>query len=144
MVAVDYWALGDTAELDRIETELGKVSEAVAATADAVAELEENGGIMFPYDPVIEQNIRVFADIGFKAAAKKYGDHWELPPGDTERLSVATAQVINHYMPDLANLGPVGNLGLIAVSIIAPRVILTKMQARSEQQAANDEGVTGE
>ena len=142
MVAVENWELGDVAELNRIESELGTVSADVAATADAVAEIEQNGGIIFPYDPVIEQNLRVFSDIGFKVAAQKWGEHWSLPAEDCERLSVATAQVIHHYMPTGENLGVVGNLGLVAASIIGPRVVLTKMQnmKASQQQAANDEG----
>ena len=138
MVAVDYWALGDAAELDRIEAELGHAREAVTETANAVAELEENGGIAFAYDPVIEQNLRVFSDIGFKMAAKKYGDHWALPPDDCERLSVATAQVIHHYIPDFENLGPVGNLAMVAASLIGPRVLLGKMKQWQEEGAAND------
>ncbi|MDP2505637.1 hypothetical protein [Oceanobacter sp. 3_MG-2023] len=144
MVAVEYWSIGDTAELDRIESELGATSEAVAATASAVAELEANGGIVFPYDPVIAENIKVFSDIGFKAAARRHGDHWVLPPEDNERLSVAMAQVVHHYMPDFDQLGPVGNLGMIAVSILGPRMVLTKMQNMNSQVAANDEGVKGE
>lgn len=146
MVAVDYWELGDIAELNRIESEMGTASADVSATADAVAEIEQNGGIIFPYDPVIEQNIRVFAEIGFAVAANKHGEHWRLPAEDSERLSVATAQVIHHYMPSGENLGVVGNLGLVAASIIGPRIVLTKMQNMQPQAqpAANDEGVFDE
>ena len=141
MVNHDYWQLGDVHQLDRIESELGTASADISATADAVAEIEQNGGIIFPYDPVIEQNIRVFADIGFNVAAQKHGDHWRLPPDDCERLSVATAQLVHYYMPTGENLGVVGNLGLVAASIIGPRIVLTKMQnmKAQEQPAANDE-----
>jgi hypothetical protein len=140
MVAVEYWELGDSADLDRIELELGSMSSDVAATADALAEIDGNGGIVFPYDPVIEQNVRVFTDIGFKVAAQKYGEHWALPADDCERLSVATAQVIHHYMPTGENLGVAGNLGLVVASIVAPRMILTTMKKKAVEAAANDEG----
>ncbi len=142
--AEQYWSLGDQAELDRIEAELGKAAGEVSATAEAVAEIEENGGILFPYDPVIEQNVRVFSDIGFKVAASKWGSHWQLPPEDCERLSVACAQVVHHYMPSGENLGVVGNLGLVAATIVGPRLMLTKMGNMSGGDAANDEGVKGE
>lgn len=141
MSGVEFSQLGDVAELDRIESELGASLSNASATADAVAEIEQNGGIVFPYDPVIEQNIRVFSDIGFNVAAQKYGEHWQLPPDDCERLSVACAQVIHHYMPEGENLGVVGNLGLVAVSILGPRVVLTKMSnMNKDKDAANDGG----
>ena len=41
--AEQYWSLGDQAELDRIEAELGKAAGEVSATAEAVAEITETG-----------------------------------------------------------------------------------------------------
>lgn len=136
MTGSDNWQeLGDIKELDAIEAELGNVADEVAATVEAQQELDANGGIAFPYDPVIAQNIEIFTGIGFNALAKKHGEHWVLSQDDSQRLALALAQVIHHYMPDFDNLGVVGNLALVAGSITLPRIMLTVMTQKQAEQA---------
>lgn len=130
----NWQELGDLKELDAIGAELGNVAEDIAATVEAQQELDANGGVAFPYDPVIAQNIKIFSSIGFGVASKKYGDHWLLQPEENERLSVALAQVVNYYMPDFDNLGVVGNLALVAGSITLPRVMLTVMSQKQAEK----------
>lgn len=130
----DNTQLGDVAELDKIASELETQPQAIAETVEAQAELDANGGVAFPYDPVIAQNVQIFTDIAFKGFAKKYGAHWALPPDDCQRLSVAISQVVHHYMPDMDNMGVLGNLGVVAAGIMLPRVVLTKMQSQQTKK----------
>ncbi|GGX52278.1 hypothetical protein [Saccharospirillum salsuginis] len=119
--------------------------------SDAYDELnrrEQQGGGSWPFDPVIAENIKVWYGVGFGVVAKKRGDHWQITPDDGHRLGVATAQVIHRFIPDFDNVGPVGNLAIVAAGLIGPRIMLDAVQGRpkrqDKQQSTNDEGGEGE
>lgn len=132
---MDYWNLGEVATLDAIENEFGSLdrttgNQQVKDTAEAV-ELLEKTGIAFPFDPVLEQNIRIFLQVGFSVAAKRFGTHWLLDGEDSQKLSMATAQLIQHYMPEFERMGPLGNFAIVAGSVVGPRALLTIMQNKT-------------
>jgi hypothetical protein len=139
---MNYRDLGDIAALDAIERELGAAdSGAVSESVEQAAELEKNGGVAFPYDPVMAQSVTMFMGIGSSVAARKWGEHWQLKEDEAQNLSVATCQLVQHYFPDLEPTNPLMNFCMVAGVVVGPRVMITAMQSgqKQKEQGAADE-----
>lgn len=141
---IELEQLGDVAALDALEGEVieGEATSA-SETAEAQRELDQNDGIAFPYDPVLAQSVTMYIGIGSGIAARKYGPHWQFKKEEAESLSVATCQLIQHYLPDLEPTNPLMNFAMVAGVVVGPRVMLTAMNSKAQkkvEQQSEDEG----
>ncbi|TXR52059.1 hypothetical protein [Reinekea thalattae] len=125
---------GNVQVLDAMQADAANDSDAAADAYDELNQREKNGGGPLPFDPVIAELSTKFSGIGFGIAANKRGPHWALNDDDSRQLGVAIAQVIYKYMPDMENLGPVGNLTVVSAMIVGPRFMLDAMQAKEQKK----------
>ncbi|MEX1057044.1 MAG: hypothetical protein WED11_04905 [Natronospirillum sp.] len=136
MTEKNWGDLGDTAAIERIMADTGQRDEG-PEPGDAYDEMnrrQEQGGGSWPFDPVIAENAMIWCGIGFSAAAKKRGSHWAVSQEDARRLGVSLAQVVHRYMPDFENVGPVGNLAIVGVGLVGPRMMLDAMNRPPKNQ----------
>ena len=133
--------LGDTAAIERLMAETGQSQDGPepGESYDELNSRQDNGGGSWPFDPVIAENAMIFCGIGFSATAKKKGEHWSISQDDARRLGVSIAQVVHRYMPDFENVGPVGNLAIVGVSLVGPRLMLDAMNKPAKQKKTDGE-----
>ena len=132
---------GDEQALNLMQAEAANDDNAAADAYDELNQREKNGGGPLPFDPVVAELAGKFSEVGFGVVANKRGSHWSLSDDDSRQLGVAIAQVVYKYMPDMENLGPVGNLAVVSAVVVGPRFMLDAMQAKEQKakEAANDE-----
>lgn len=142
---MNYRDLGDVAALDAIERELGAADTGqVSETAEAQAELDSNGGIAFPYDPVLAQSVTMYLGMGSSIAARKWGQHWQLKEDEAQGLSVATCQLVHHYFPDMEPTNPLWNFAMVAGVTLGPRALLTVINKKQTEKEHGGQGEQSE